>query len=129
MQVKVGCISLGCPKNLVDSEIMLVLLNSDNYEITVNLPEAAVIIVNTCAFIGDAKEEAVDAILEASLYKQTGRLKALIVTGCRAQRYRDEIINEIPEVDAVLGTGKHFGNRAGHCEPYWWQERPAPVCE
>ena len=105
MQVKVGCISLGCPKNLVDSEIMLGLLNSDNYEITVNLPEAEVIIVNTCAFIGDAKEEAVDAILEASLYKQTGRLKALIVTGCLAQRYRDEIINEIPEVDAVLGTG------------------------
>ncbi len=105
MPVKVGCISLGCPKNLVDSEIMLGLLNSDNYEITVNLPEAEVIIVNTCAFIGDAKEEAVDAILEASLYKQTGWLKALIVTGCLAQRYRDEIINEIPEVDAVLGTG------------------------
>ncbi|MBP7176591.1 MAG: 30S ribosomal protein S12 methylthiotransferase RimO [Thermoclostridium sp.] len=105
MPVKVGCISLGCPKNLVDSEIMLGLLNSDNYEITVNMPEAEAIIVNTCAFIGDAKEEAVDAILEASLYKQTGRLKALIVTGCLAQRYRDEIINEIPEVDAVLGTG------------------------
>lgn len=105
MPVKVGCISLGCPKNLVDSEIMLGLLNRDQYEITVNLPEAEAIIVNTCAFIGDAKEEAVDTILEAGLYKQTGKLKALIVTGCLAQRYRDEIINEIPEVDAVLGTG------------------------
>lgn len=105
MPVKVGCISLGCPKNLVDSEIMLGLLNRDNYEITVDMPEAEVIIVNTCAFIGDAKEEAVDTILEASLYKKTGRLKALIVTGCLAQRYRDEIIHEIPEVDAVLGTG------------------------
>ena len=105
MPVKVGCISLGCPKNLVDSEIMLGLLNRDDYEITVNLPEAEAIIVNTCAFIGDAKEEAVDTILEASLYKRAGRLKALIVTGCLAQRYRDEIIREIPEVDAVLGTG------------------------
>jgi len=105
MAVKVGCISLGCPKNLVDSEIMLGLLNNDKYEITVNLPEAEVIIVNTCAFIGDAKEEAVDTILEVSRYKQDGKLRALIVTGCLAQRYRDEIINEIPEVDAVLGTG------------------------
>lgn len=105
MPVKVGCISLGCPKNLVDSEIMLGLLNKDKFEITVNMAEAEAIIVNTCAFIGDAKEEAVDTILEAGLYKKTGKLKALIVTGCLAQRYREEILQEIPEVDAVLGTG------------------------
>lgn len=105
MPVKVGCISLGCPKNLVDSEIMLGLLNKEKYEVTVDMAEADAIIVNTCAFIGDAKEEAVDTILEAGLYKKTGKLKALIVTGCLAQRYRDEILKEMPEVDAVLGTG------------------------
>lgn len=105
MPVKVGCISLGCPKNLVDSEIMLGMLNRENYQITTELSEADAIIVNTCAFINDAKEEAIDAILNASLYKKTGNLKALIVTGCMAQRYKDEIIKEIPEVDAVVGTG------------------------
>ncbi|AGC68145.1 ribosomal protein S12 methylthiotransferase RimO [Thermoclostridium stercorarium subsp. stercorarium DSM 8532] len=105
MQIKVGCISLGCPKNLVDSEIMLGMLNKDEYLITTDLSTADAIIVNTCAFINDAKEEAIDAILNASLYKKTGNLKALIVTGCMAQRYKDEIIKEIPEVDAVVGTG------------------------
>lgn len=105
MPVKVGCISLGCPKNLVDSEIMLGLLNREEYEITVNMEEAEAIIVNTCAFIGDAKEEAIDTILKTALYKKTGKLKALIVTGCLAQRYREEIIQEMPEVDAVVGTG------------------------
>lgn len=105
MPVKVGCISLGCPKNLVDSEIMLGLLNKDKFEITVNMAEAEAIIVNTCAFIGDAKEEAVETILEAGLHKKTGKLKALIVTGCLAQRYKEEILQEMPEVDAVLGTG------------------------
>ncbi|NLM10927.1 MAG: 30S ribosomal protein S12 methylthiotransferase RimO [Clostridiaceae bacterium] len=105
MPVKVGCISLGCPKNLVDSEIMLGMLNKNDYQITIDLQKADAIIINTCAFIGDAKEEAIDAILSASLYKKTGNLKALIVTGCLAQRYKDEIIREIPEVDAVVGTG------------------------
>lgn len=105
MPVMVGCISLGCPKNLVDSEIMLGLLNKEEYRITTDLSRADAIIVNTCAFINEAKEEAIDAILNASLYKKTGNLKVLIVTGCMAQRYSDEIIKEIPEVDAVVGTG------------------------
>lgn len=105
MPVKVGCISLGCPKNLVDSEIMLGMLNKNDYQVTTDMQKADAIIVNTCAFIDDAKEEAIDAILSASLYKKTGNLKALIVTGCMAQRYKDEIIKEIPEVDAVVGTG------------------------
>ncbi len=105
MPVKISCISLGCPKNLVDSEIMLGLLNPDIYKITLNINEAEVIIVNTCAFIGDAKEEAVDTILEAASLKETGNLKTLIVAGCLAQRYREDIIQEIPEVDAVVGTG------------------------
>ena len=105
MPIKVGCITLGCPKNLVDSEIMLGILNREAFEITTNMQEAEAIIVNTCAFIGDAREEAVDTILEAAQYKETGSLKALIVTGCLAQRYREEIITEIPEVDAVIGTG------------------------
>jgi len=105
MPVKVGCISLGCPKNLVDSEIMLGMLDKNDYEITTDMQEAEAIIVNTCAFIDDAKEEAIDTILNASLYKKNGNLKVLIVTGCMAQRYKDEIIKEIPEVDAVVGTG------------------------
>lgn len=105
MPVKVGCISLGCPKNLVDSEIMLGMLDKNDYEVTTDMQKADAIIVNTCAFIDDAKEEAIDAILNSSLYKKTGNLKVLIVTGCMAQRYKDEIIKEIPEVDAVVGTG------------------------
>jgi ribosomal protein S12 methylthiotransferase len=105
MPVRVGCISLGCPKNLVDSEIMLGILQKGDFEITTDLMKAEAIIVNTCAFIGDAKEEAVDAILEAALLKKTGNLKALVVTGCLAQRYKENIINEIPEVDVVVGTG------------------------
>lgn len=105
MPVKVGCISLGCPKNLVDSEIMLGMLDKNDYEVTTDMQKADAIIVNTCAFIDDVKEEAIDAILNASLYKKTGNLKVLIVTGCMAQRYKDEIIKEIPEVDAVVGTG------------------------
>lgn len=105
MPIKVGCISLGCPKNLVDSEIMLGMLKESNYEITTDMRNADAIIVNTCAFIDAAKEEAIDAILNASIYKKTGNLKALIVTGCLAQRYKEDIIKEIPEVDAVVGTG------------------------
>lgn len=105
MPVKVGLISLGCPKNLIDSEIMLGILKKDDYEFTTNMEDAEAIIVNTCAFIEEAKEEAVDAILEAALYKKTGKLKALVVTGCLAQRYKGDILEEIPEVDAVIGTG------------------------
>ena len=102
---KVLFISLGCDKNLADSEEMLGMLVENGYEITNEESEAEVIVINTCAFIHDAKEESVNSILEMAQYKETGRLKALLVTGCLAQRYQKEITEEIPEVDAVLGTG------------------------
>ena len=98
-------ISLGCDKNLADSEEMLGMLVGNGYEITNDESEAEAIVINTCAFIHDAKEESVNSILEMARYKETGQLKALVVTGCLAQRYQKEIIGEIPEVDAVLGTG------------------------
>ena len=102
---KVLFISLGCDKNLADSEEMLGTLVENGYEITNDEREAEAIVINTCAFIHDAKEESVNSILEMAQYKETGKLKALLVTGCLAQRYQKEIIKEIPEVDAVLGTG------------------------
>ena len=102
--MKILFISLGCDKNLVDSEEMLGLLNSRGYTFTDDETEADVIIINTCCFINDAKEESVQTILEMAEWKKKGRLKALIVTGCMAQRYQDEIQQEIPEVDAVIGT-------------------------
>ena len=97
-------VSLGCDKNLVDSEVMLSLLRSHGYNITNEEQEADVAVVNTCCFIHDAKEESIQTILELSQLKQTGRLKALVVTGCLAQRYKDEIQTEIPEVDAIMGA-------------------------
>lgn len=97
-------ISLGCDKNLVDSEIMLGLLDKKGYQIVDSEEDADIIVVNTCCFIHDAKEESIQTILEMAEYKKEGKLKALIVTGCLAQRYQQEIIDEIPEVDAVLGT-------------------------
>lgn len=97
-------ISLGCDKNLVDTEVMLGLLASKGYQMIDDETQADVIVVNTCCFINDAKEESIQTILEMAEYKNEGRLKALIVTGCLAQRYKNEIIEEIPEVDAVLGT-------------------------
>lgn len=97
-------ISLGCDKNLVDSEHMLGYLNTSGYNITNEEQDADIIVINTCCFIHDAKEESIQTILEMAEYKKSGRLKALIVTGCIAQRYKDEIIKEIPEVDALLGT-------------------------
>jgi len=102
---KIGLISLGCPKNLVDSEIMMGIIKDEGFEITTDLQTAHIIIVNTCAFIGDAKEEAVTTILDAAQYKNDGNLECLIVTGCLAERYKEEIIKEIPEVDIVIGTG------------------------
>lgn len=101
---KVLFVSLGCDKNLADSEEMLGMLVEHGYEITDEESQAEVIVINTCAFIHDAKEESVNAILEMAEYKKAGTLKALLVTGCLAQRYQEEIIEEIPEVDAVLGT-------------------------
>ena len=102
--MKILFISLGCDKNLADSEVMLGLLASRGYEMTDDETEADIIVINTCCFIHDAKEESIQTILEMAQYKTKGRLKALIVTGCLAQRYQKEILEEIPEVDAVLGT-------------------------
>ena len=102
--MKILFISLGCDKNLVDSEEMLGLLNSRGYTFTDDETEADVIIINTCCFINDAKEESVQTILEMAEYKKTGKCKALIVTGCMAQRYKQEILDEVGEVDQVLGT-------------------------
>lgn len=102
--MKLLCISLGCDKNLVDSEMMLGLLSKDGFTFTDDETEADVIVVNTCCFIGDAKEESVNTILEMAEYRKAGPCKALIVTGCMAQRYKEEITTEIPEVDAVIGT-------------------------
>ncbi len=105
--MKLAIISLGCSKNLVDSENMIgILVNRKGFELTNNIEDADVAIVNTCGFIGDAKEESVQNILEVSQYKTTGKLKKLIVTGCLAQRYSQDIIQEMPEVDAVIGTGE-----------------------
>ena len=97
-------ISLGCDKNLVDSEVMIGLLADRGYQMTDDETQADVIVINTCCFIHDAKEESIQTILEMAEYKKTGTLKALIVTGCLAQRYQNEILEEIPEVDEVLGT-------------------------
>ena len=104
---KVGMISLGCPKNLVDSEIMLSCLVKESFEITGDIEQADVVIVNTCGFINDAKKEAIDTILYAADLKQQGLIKAVVVTGCLAQRYKDEVMKEIPEVDAVIGIGEN----------------------
>ncbi|RGT74595.1 30S ribosomal protein S12 methylthiotransferase RimO [Ruminococcus sp. AF18-22] len=102
--MKLLFISLGCDKNLVDTEVMLGLLHEKGYQMTDDETEADVIVVNTCCFIHDAKEESIQNILDMARYKKEGRLKALIVTGCLAQRYRQEILEEIPEVDVVLGV-------------------------
>lgn len=104
---KVLFISLGCDKNLTDSEEMLGMLVENGYEITNDETEAEVIVINTCAFIHDAKEESVNTILEMARYKEEGTCKALLVTGCLAERYKEEIVREIPEVDAVLGTASY----------------------
>lgn len=102
--MKILFISLGCDKNLVDTEVMLGLLASRGYEMTDDETQADIIVINTCCFIHDAKEESIQNILEMAEYKKTGQVKAFIVTGCLAERYRQEILDEIPEVDEVLGT-------------------------
>lgn len=102
--MKLHLITLGCDKNLVDAEFMLGDLIADGFTFTDDENEADVIVINTCCFISDAKQESIDTIIEMSRLKSEGELKALIVTGCLAQRYADEIVEEIPEVDAVLGT-------------------------
>ena len=104
--MKIGLISLGCPKNLVDSEVMLGLAHDAGHEITSDAADADVLVVNTCAFIDSAKQESIDAILEMAQHKKDGACRRLIVTGCLAERYREELKTEIPEIDAVLGTGE-----------------------
>ena len=102
---KIGFVSLGCPKNLLDTEVMLGTLAKEGYEITPEETDADIIVINTCAFIESAKKESIDNILDIAWLKENGNLKGIVVTGCLAERYRDEILNEFPEVDAVLGTG------------------------
>jgi ribosomal protein S12 methylthiotransferase len=104
--MKIGMVSLGCPKNLVDSEVMLGLAQQHGHQLTRDAAEADVLVVNTCAFIDKAKQESIDTILEMAEHKKTGACKKLIVTGCMAERYRDELRAQIPEIDAVLGTGE-----------------------
>jgi len=103
---KVGFVSLGCPKNLVDSEVMMGILTRDGYELTPRADEAEVLVVNTCSFIEAAQKESVDAILEMAEYKKFGAAKKLIVAGCLVERYREQILEQVPEVDAVVGTGE-----------------------
>ncbi len=102
---KVGMISLGCPKNQVDGEALLAKLAAAGYQIVNEIENSDVMIVNTCGFIEDAKREAIDTILEVAQYKEAGVISALVVTGCLAERYQDEILKEMPEVDAVIGIG------------------------
>src|SRR5258708_9242597 len=104
--VKVGFVSLGCPKNLVDSEVMMGLLQSGGAQITAHAEDADIIVVNTCSFIDTAKQESVNTILEMAQHKVTGKAKKLVVAGCLVERYRQEIQKNIPEVDAVVGTGE-----------------------
>lgn len=103
--MKIGFISLGCSKNTIDTEMMLAHLDNAGYEITGNAREADVILINTCGFIGDAKEESVETIKEIAKLKKTGKLKKLIVTGCLAERWRERMLKELPEIDAVTGLG------------------------
>ena len=136
--MKVGMISLGCPKNLVDSEVMLGLAQQGGHELTQDPGDADVLIVNTCAFNDSAKRESIDTILEMARHKTDGNCKRLIVTGCMAERYRDELKHEIPEIDAVLGTGQVpeiVGAIAGGATPMTFygkgqlvpgSQRPAP---
>ena len=131
---KIGMVSLGCPKNLVDSEVMLGLLAQKGYELTPRAEDADVLIVNTCGFIDPAKRESIDTILEMAEYKKSGSAKKLVVAGCLVERYRDEILKEIPEVDFVIGTNELErvveacadvgGSRSceGASEPYLYHE-------
>lgn len=105
MDTNISMISLGCSKNLVDSEIMMGLLDKEGFKLTNDLEKANIIIINTCGFIDSAKEEAIDTILEMSEYKKYGNCNMIIVAGCLSERYREELLKEMPEIDAVIGTG------------------------
>jgi ribosomal protein S12 methylthiotransferase len=106
VSTKVGFVSLGCPKNLVDSEVMMGILAREGYELTPRADEAEILVVNTCSFIESAQKESVDAILEMAEHKKFGAAKKLIVAGCLVERYRNQILEQVPEVDAVVGTGE-----------------------
>src|ERR1700745_2437742 len=103
---KVGFISLGCPKNLVDSEVMMGILAREGYELTPRAYDPEILVFNPCSFIEPAQKESVDAILEMAEHKKFGSAKKLIVAGCLVERYRDQILEQVPEVDAVVGTGQ-----------------------
>src|SRR5712671_6754550 len=103
---KIGFLSLGCPKNLVDSEVMMGILARHGYELTPRVDDADVLVVNTCSFIEAAQQESVNTILEMAEHKQFGRAQRLVVAGCLVERYREQIRQQIPEVDAVIGTGE-----------------------
>ena len=115
--MKIGFVSLGCPKNLVDSEVMMGLLEARGHELTPHPEEAEALVVNTCSFIDPAKQESVDTILEMAEYKKSGAARRLIVAGCLVERYRDEIRARIPDVDAVLGTNE-LDHIVAHCEGF-----------
>lgn len=113
--MKIGFVSLGCPKNLVDSEVMMGLLQARGHELTADPMQADALVVNTCSFIDPAKQESVDTILQTAEYKRIGRASRLVVAGCLVERYRDELREQIPEVDAVLGTNE-LESIVAHCE-------------
>lgn len=135
MSTKVAMVCLGCPKNRVDAEIMLASLKNGGFELTANEDEAEVIIINTCGFIADAKQESIDAILDCAAHKQNGgKLKVLAVTGCLAERYRDELTKELPEVDICIGLGKNKdivelikGALNGKCENCYGEKTDLPL--
>src|SRR5256712_3159044 len=103
---KIGFVSLGCPKNLVDSEVMMGILAREGFQLTPRADEAEILVVNTCSFIEAAQKESVDVILEMAEHKKFGAAKKLIVAGCLVERYRAQILEQVPEVDAVIGTGE-----------------------
>ena len=127
--MKIGFVSLGCPKNLVDSEVMLGMAEKEGHEITADASQADVLVVNTCAFIDRAKQESIDTILEMAELKKQAAGRRLVVTGCLAERYRDELKKEIPEIDAVYGTGEvpDFVNGLGPGVKPLTLHRKAPV--
>jgi len=135
--VKIGLISLGCPKNLVDSEVMLGLAQQAGHELTRDAQDAEVLIVNTCAFIDSAKQESIDTILEMAGHKRDGACRKLVVTGCLGERYRDELRAQIPEIDVVLGTGevpdivRALGEGTAHprVAPLTFHRSPTPSAE
>ncbi len=113
--MKIGFVSLGCPKNLVDSEVMIGLLEARGHELTQDPGDADALVVNTCSFIEPAKQESIDTILETAAYKKSGRARRLVVAGCLVERYRTELREQIPEIDAVLGTNE-LESIVSHCE-------------